>query len=644
VNRVINSVIKKRNQPDNISKLEAQEIIKCASDPIYFIENFVKIQSPDPTIGSTLFKLRKYQKRVLKGVHKNNECCVLQSRQSGKTITIIAYIMWLMCFHSDIIVGVASNKMTNAKDLISRFRYAYESLPYFMKPAVISYNKFDVEFDNGSKIMSAATTENTFRGFPLSFLLLDEFAFVHPRIADDFWTSILPTLSAGGGNSKIVITSTPNGSEGIFPEIWFGAEQKRNGFKAIRVHEREVPRQKGFKKKMLKKMSMDRYKQEFLCVGYDTIINVDGNDIEIGKFYDAIANKTSPNIKCVMNQKIKTPFGYENFDGIIKTKHQEHLEILFSDGVKIKCSKKHRFLVADGTFKSPNEFSDNETLVSYNGYVNVVSIELIKKEVFLYDIVNSGKKHNYYTNGVVSHNCEFISSSGTLIRSTILETLKTKSPIEIIGDLKLFKEIRNRRLGIGIDVGTGIGKDYSVMQIFDIDTLEQIGEYHNNNLTITDFTKKIIDIFKFLDEREATEIYYTVESNSIGQGVIVLLDNSTNEILNSVNMINDGRKKQKGMLTTVKTKVSGALRFKDLVESNKMKINSKSLISECKFFVKSGSSFRAESGMTDDLVMATVVFVNMLQRLSMFDDGVFEAITNLESDDGGRTPPRPFIV
>lgn len=169
--RVVSGV-KNPSDKDTITLEEAIEIQKCVESYEYFLGNYVKVQHP--TKGSVLFRPYEYQERVLKTIHENIHTIILQPRQSGKSQTIISYILWLLCFFPDKQIGVASNKLTGAKDLLSRFKYSYEELPTFLKPAVTSYNIFGVDFDNGSKIVSIATTESSFRGLSMSCVSLNK--------------------------------------------------------------------------------------------------------------------------------------------------------------------------------------------------------------------------------------------------------------------------------------------------------------------------------------------------------------------------------------------------------------------------------------------------------------------------------------
>ena len=239
---------------------------------------------------------------------------------------------------------------------------------------------------------------------------------------------------------------------------------------------------------------------------------------------------------------------------------------------------------------------------------------------------------------------EFVSSSGTLIHSPILEQIQSQDPIEEFGDLRIFKSLDNKKLGVSCDIGTGISQDFTTLQIFDLTSLEQLAEFRNNTLNITDFTKVLIQVFKELRKRTTLDIYYTIEANSIGMGVTQLLRNATDPILSEVEMVSVG--KHDGILTTTKSKMSGCTRMKDLIESGRMTIHSKFLISELKFFIKKGASFAAESGKTDDLVMAVVLFANMINELSQWEEDVYDTLNNVDligELDEGESDPLPFV-
>ena len=172
--------VKLLTDDNSLTKKQAIEIAKCVEDIEYFIKNYVFIQHP--TRGAVLFDLYDYQLEVIEDLDTHNKNVLCQVRQSGKTTTIVAYLLHQAIFFPDVIIGVTAHKGSGAKEIISRFRYAYENLPTWIKPAVTSYNVFDIIFSNNSKIMSQTTTESTYRGISLTILYVDEMAFIKPNV------------------------------------------------------------------------------------------------------------------------------------------------------------------------------------------------------------------------------------------------------------------------------------------------------------------------------------------------------------------------------------------------------------------------------------------------------------------------------
>lgn len=198
---------------------QVREISLCMGNPIYFIENYVYIQHP--TQGSVPFHLWDFQKNLIQVYSNHDRVIALLSRQVGKTATAAAFLLWWVCFNRDQQILVASKDHDGAKDILGRLWYAYEELPLWIKPGTKTNQKHTKEFDNNSKIFATATTETSGRGKSNSLIYLDEFAFVRPGIANEFWTSIYPTIASGG---KCIITSTPNTDEDKFASIWFNCD------------------------------------------------------------------------------------------------------------------------------------------------------------------------------------------------------------------------------------------------------------------------------------------------------------------------------------------------------------------------------------------------------------------------------------
>jgi hypothetical protein len=259
----IGDFIKKPNTAIEFTHDQILELDKCAADPCYFINTYCYIQNQ--TKGKVLFKLRPYQVRLVNALHTNTFNIVMQPRQTGKSETTAAYAYWFSIFSADKNVLIASNKQKGATDIMNRIKFMYENTPDFLRPGVSAYNRGSVEFDNGSKIWSEATTPDTGRGRSVALFILDELAHVKPRIQTEMWASILGTISAGE-NLACVIMSTPNGDSDLFAELWRGAEAGTNGFVHNFVANDEIPdRDKAWLATMVSKLGELKVRQEFLC-------------------------------------------------------------------------------------------------------------------------------------------------------------------------------------------------------------------------------------------------------------------------------------------------------------------------------------------------------------------------------------------
>jgi len=263
---------------------DLQDFIKCC-DPntghLYFMSNFFKIQHP--TKGSMNYHPWDYQKRLIDTYHNYRYSISLMPRQSGKSTSAAGYLLWYAMFNPDSTILIAAHKYTGAQEIMQRIRYAFENCPDHIKAGVTTYNKGSLDFENGSRIVSATTTENTGRGMSITLLYLDEFAFVRPTIAEQFWTSITPTLSTGG---KAIITSTPNSDEDQFALIWKGANKTEdsygnqtelgvNGFRAYRAHWTEQPgRDDKWAESMKAQLGEDRFRREIGCFNGSTKIKL----------------------------------------------------------------------------------------------------------------------------------------------------------------------------------------------------------------------------------------------------------------------------------------------------------------------------------------------------------------------------------
>lgn len=491
---------------------ELDDFVKCC-DPktgyLYFMDNFFYIQHP--TRGSMVYHPWPYQKRLIETYHNYRFSISLMPRQSGKSTSAAGYLLWYAMFVPDSTILIAAHKYTGAQEIMQRIRYAYEACPDYIKAGVTTYNKGSLDFENGSRIVSATTTENTGRGMSISLLYLDEFAFVRPSIAELFWTSITPTLSTGG---KAIITSTPNSDEDQFALIWkqankcedaYGNETELgvNGFKAYRAYYTEQPgRDDKWAAEMKAQLGDDRFRRE------------------IG--------------------------------------------------------------------------------------------------------------------------CEFIIADETLIAPTTLVELEGIEPVSRMGQVRWYKKPTKGNLYcVSLDPSLGTGSDPAAIQIFEANSTTQVGEWKHNKTDIPTQIKLLAQINKYIEEctGEASNIYYSVENNSIGEAALVSLAEYGESNIPGI-FLSERGKKRKGFNTTQKVKLAACAKFKTLVESKKMKIFSRSLVSELKAFIANGGSYAAKIGETDDLVMAALLNVRMMQELSEYHFNLEEQIR----DHDEYIQPLPFFA
>ena len=268
-----NPNLKAANQKVKFTKKQVEEFIRCQDNPIYFIENYLKIVTLDH--GLQPFKMFNFQKEMVDTFHDNRFSICKLPRQSGKSTTIIAYLLHYAIFNSNVNIAILANKAAIARDLLGRLQLAYENLPKFIQQGVINWNKGSLELENGSRILAAATSSSAVRGGSYNIIFLDEFAYVPTNIAEQFFSSVYPTISSGK-SSKVMIVSTPHGMN-MFYKLWNDAIHERNSYKPIEVHWSEVPgRDEKWKEETIKNTSEQQFQTEFECEflgSVDTLIN-----------------------------------------------------------------------------------------------------------------------------------------------------------------------------------------------------------------------------------------------------------------------------------------------------------------------------------------------------------------------------------
>jgi len=257
-----NQNLKRSNVKHNWAPGEIQEWMKCAQDPEYFIEKYIKIVNIDK--GLINFDLYDYQKDIVKlSVDERFVICKMP-RQCGKTTTVVGIMLWYILFHENYSIAILAHKLAQAREILSRIQLAYEHLPKWLQQGIVEWNKGNIELENGSKILASATSSSAIRGGSFNLIYLDEFAFVENNMQEDFFASVYPTISSGQ-TSKILITSTPNGLN-MFYKLWTDSEEGKNSYKRIDVHWSQVPgRDEKWKAETIRNTSEEQFRVEFEC-------------------------------------------------------------------------------------------------------------------------------------------------------------------------------------------------------------------------------------------------------------------------------------------------------------------------------------------------------------------------------------------
>lgn len=259
-----NALLKRSNQNIEWTEEMVSEYMKCAEDPIYFTETYMKIINIDK--GLVSFKLYDYQKDMLRSFANNRFSIIATARQAGKSTTTCAFILWYIIFHSEKTVALLANKGETAREILGRIQLAYQHLPKWLQQGVKEWNKGSMELENDSRVIAAATSSDAIRGYSINLLFIDEAAFIENW--DTFFTSVYPTISSGK-ESKIILVSTPNGLNHFY-KIWQNANKNTNGYHPIKVLWNDVPgRDEVWKQNTLGSMNFDteKFEQEY-CVEF----------------------------------------------------------------------------------------------------------------------------------------------------------------------------------------------------------------------------------------------------------------------------------------------------------------------------------------------------------------------------------------
>jgi len=257
-----NPNLKRANTAHEFTEEQVIEFLKCKEDPVYFAQKHVKIVTLDK--GLMPFEPYDFQQKLIENFHGNRFNICKMPRQTGKSTTVISYLLHYLLFNDSVNIGILANKAATARELLGRLQTAYENVPKWMQQGVLSWNRGSLELENGSKILAASTSASAVRGMSFNILFLDEFAFVPNHIADSFFASVYPTITSGK-STKVIIVSTPHGMNHFY-RMWHDAERSKNEYVPTDVHWSEVPgRDAKWKEQTIANTSEAQFKVEFEC-------------------------------------------------------------------------------------------------------------------------------------------------------------------------------------------------------------------------------------------------------------------------------------------------------------------------------------------------------------------------------------------
>ena len=518
--------LKPANKKITLTQHQFAELAACQRDPLYFMERFMYIQHP--LKGKMQFEAYVFQRELIQTYWQNRNTIAMIPRQSGKTTTAAGYLLWYAMYNDDVTVLIAANKFKAANEIMMRIKYAYEEMPDHIRAGVSEYNVTSIRFDNGSRIVATTTTPDSGRGMSISLLYLDEFAYVRPRVAVEFWTAMAPTLATGG---KCIITSTPASDEDTFAELWFGSVNT---------------------------------------------IDDTGNEIPGG-------------------------VGINGFKGF--TAHYSDVPGRDDKWADIERAK--------------------------------IGAERFQRE----------------------YECQFAGEESTLISSLTLQRLRGIDPLFKTAEVRWYQKITlDKTYLVSLDPSAGVGKDPACIQVYSLPDMGQVAEWSSNRTSIPNQVRTMQMLINTLYNetkkqgfKGEPDIYFTFENNTWGEAAMQSIgdigeENFMGQLLNEPRRTGLVRYR-KGLNTNGRSKANACSKLKSLLEGNRLKIHSKNLVKQLKFFVSRGDSFAAKQGEHDDCVMSTILCIRMMQMVTNWDDRVGELLKDVfDGDTNEQRDPLPFSV
>lgn len=348
-----------------------------------------------------------------------------------------------------------------------------------------------------------------------------------------------------------------------------------------------------------------------------------------------------PNIN---NYKVLTPGGFKNFAGVELMGVRPTLRLEFEHDLWIECTFDHKLYITDNECKFAKDFEIGDTVITSKGAVQLVNKIDLQRSENVYDLIEVEDGHRFYANDLLVSNCEFLVFDETLINSIKLAEMAGIEPIMKMGQCRWYKKINPMSTYIvTLDPSLGTGGDPAAIQVLEIPSFAQVAEWHHNLTTIQAQVRILRDICNYISDECAAKgsqvsLYYSVENNTLGEAALVAIEELGEESIPGLFLsepIKKGhvRRFRKGFNTTHSSKISVCAKLKHLIESNRIHINSKALISELKTYVSTGITFKAKVGSHDDLVSSMLLAVRMTMMLQDWDPSIYDKLREEREDE-----------
>ena len=588
---------------------EQMEYVRCALDVHYFTEKYCKVKTEDGSVGH--IELRDYQREMLDNFVNNRFNILMASRQVGKTISASIFMLHTILFNNDKNVMIVANKGDTAVEIVDKIKSIYTLLPFFLKPGIKTWNQKSLTFDNGCRIKTSARTKTPAIGFTIDVLYLDEFAHIPSNIIEPYYTAAFPTVSAIQ-NSKIIITSTPNGMN-LFHKLLSDGERpsgdpQKNNYKALRVYWYQVP---------------GRF------VTYIRLNNHRLHEYGIDKEY--VYDILSKNFSDVTNVEMKY-----NIDLQKDIIHVYNNDICSDEMVK-------SFMI--------NDSKGNEIPLFAIGEVTTWKEEAIK------DIGGEDAFNQEY-------GLRFINASKSLLNESIIDNLLKNKKNYVHEEIVEFEKLRFSYEGlswvddsksfipllrkeykfvISVDISEGLGQDYSIVNIFRVNNkskdvidvqkasynsivdffkLEQVGLFRSNIVSVKQLAEFLyLLVFEYLNPENVKVV---LELNNYGNTLLAELphvfegnNNYGSSVFVRYKHRSDATEEKIGLKVGENKKLL-VKDYQDLMVSKGFDINSEETIREITTFVKHTTTagnirYAADQG-HDDCVMTIVNATSIFTR------------------------------